>query len=90
MSGHTLGSMSATRTIVIKGDVEPVPVVFEMVGPTIVIQPGETLRLVLTGPDSAELTVGYGRNGISLFRDDGLAVEAFGPDGEPIDTAGFA
>ena len=81
---------SQPRTVVIKADHDPVAIVFEMRGPTVDIQPWESLRLVVSGPGDAELTIGYGRNGISLFRDEGLTVEAFGPDGERIDTTGFA
>jgi hypothetical protein len=66
------------------------PVVFEMRGPTIEVQPGEALRLVLTGPDDVELTIGCGRQGVSIYRDLELTVQAFGPDGARIDTTGFA
>jgi hypothetical protein len=89
MSGHTLGFVTASRTIVIKGDREPMPVVFEMLGPTVVVEPGDSLRLVVSGPEDAELMIGYGENGISIFRDLALSVEVFGPDGEHIDTTGF-
>lgn len=74
----------------ITGDRDPMPIVFEMVGPTIVVEPGESVRLVVTGPEDAELTIGYGSNGISIFRDLALSVEVFGPDGERVDTTGFA
>ena len=90
VSGHTLDPVTSSRTIVIRGDRDPVPIVFEMVGPTVVVEPGESVRLVVTGPEDAELTIGYGRNGISIFRDAALGVDVFGPDGERIDTAGFA
>ena len=81
--------MAWRRTIVITGDFDPVPVVFEMIGSTVVIQPGESLRLVTSGPEDADLTIGYGRDGISVSRDPRLVVQAYGTDGEPVDLTGF-
>ena len=82
--------MPSTRTIVIDGDLDPLPVVFEMRGPTIEVQPGERLRLVVSGPEDAELTIGIGRNGISVYRDTALNVDVYGPDGTLMDLDGFA
>ncbi|WP_182376971.1 hypothetical protein [Nocardioides sp. WS12] len=82
--------MPSTRTIVIDGDLDPLPVVFEMRGPTITVQPGERLRLVVSGPEDAELTIGVGRNGISVFRGQALNVDVYGPDGTRVEMDGFA
>ncbi len=80
---------SPTRTIVIDGDREPLPVVFEVRGPTIELQPGEFLRLVVRGPQDAELTIGVGRNGISVFRHPDMVVDVYGPDGDIVEMEGF-
>lgn len=82
--------MPSTRTIIIDGDLDPLPVVFEMRGPTIEVRPGERLRLVVSGPEDAELTIGIGRNGISVYRDLALKVDVYGPDGAPVEMDGFA
>ena len=81
--------MSVSHTIVIEGGIasEPLPVVFEMRGPTVEVPPGERLRL---GPENADLTIGVGRNGVSIYRDLELKVDVYGADGGLIDTAGFA
>jgi hypothetical protein len=82
--------MPSARTIVIDGDLDPPPVVFEMRGPTIEVRPGERLRLVVSGPEDAELTIGVGRNGISVYRDLALNVDGYGPDGTRMEMDGFA
>lgn len=82
--------MPSTRMIVVHGDLDPLPVVFEMRGPTIELLPGERLRLVASGPEEAELTIGIGRNGISVYRDPALNVEVYGPDGNRMRIDGFA
>lgn len=61
-----------------------------MRGPTIEVQPGEQLRLVVSGPEDADLTIGVGRNGISVYRDLALNVDVYGPDGALIEMDGFA
>ncbi len=78
------------RTIVITGDRDPLPIVFEMRGPTITVEPGDSIRLVVTGPEDAELTIGYGSNGVPVYRDLALVVEVFGANGRRIETPGFA
>jgi hypothetical protein len=82
--------VTTSRTIVLTGDRDPFPVVFEMRGPVVVVEPGQSLRLIVTGPEDAELTIGYGENGVSIYRDLALQVEVIGADGAPIDTDGFA
>lgn len=82
--------MFTTRTVVIDGDLDPLPVVFEMRGPTIEVRPGEKLRLVISGPEDADLAIGVGRNGISVYRDRALNVAVYGPDGSLIEMDGFA
>lgn len=81
--------MTNTRTIVLTGDRDPFPVVFEMLGDVVTVEPGQSLRLVATGPDDAELTIGYGSNGVSVFRDPELQVDVIGPDGQRLDIHGF-
>ena len=82
------------RIVVISGDsgplAQPLGVVLEMLGPTITLLPGESLRLLVSGPKDAELEIGCGPNGVSVYRDPRLHVEVIGPDGDHIDTEGFA
>jgi hypothetical protein len=68
---------------------QPMPIVFEMIGPTLVVPPGESSKLIISGPDDAVLEIGHGENGFSLFRGLGLEVEAFDNEGSRIDTTGF-
>jgi hypothetical protein len=77
------------RTVVLKAGDQPCHVVFEMLADTVVLQPWESLTLVVSGPQSATLTIGHGTNGVSVFRDDDLSVEVFGPTGERVEPAGF-
>lgn len=66
---------SLVRNVVLSADREPFPVVFEMLANTVLLAPQESLRLVLRGPEGAEITVRYGENGVSVFRDLDLQVE---------------
>jgi hypothetical protein len=77
------------RTVILSADDKPFPVVFEMGGETIIVQPWEQLRLVVSGPPSATLTIGHGANGVSVFRDQDLVVEVFDAGGVKRDVPGF-
>ncbi|HZC52906.1 MAG TPA: hypothetical protein VE441_10455 [Mycobacterium sp.] len=77
------------RTVILIADDQPFPVVFEMMADTVILQPRESLRLVVRGPQSAALTIGHGANGVSVLRDDDLSVEVFGPTGEKMEIVGF-
>ena len=58
----TSAGVDAERTVGFTADREPFPVVFEMLAHTVVVQAHESLRLVVKGPSTAELTIGYGSN----------------------------
>ncbi|MEH3068185.1 MAG: hypothetical protein PGN15_09080 [Aeromicrobium erythreum] len=77
------------RVVVIQADDEPVSVVFEMLGETVELPPWGELRLVLRGPETAELRVGYGVGGLSVFRDAALEVEVRDNEGRRIDVGLF-
>lgn len=77
------------RIIDLVADQEPVDVVFEMRGRTVTIAPRGRLRLVTKGPASAGLTVGLGTNGLSIFRDEGLAVLVLDENGDQVDIGIF-
>jgi hypothetical protein len=77
------------RTVVLAADREPFPVVFEMLAHTVVVQPHESLRLVVSGPTTAELTIGYGPTGVSVFRDEDLQVQVYDHDGELLSVPGW-
>jgi hypothetical protein len=82
---------SDIRTIVLSGDRDPFPVVFEMGGFTVTVPPGGCLRFVVSGPASAAFTIGYGgAQGVSVYRDDGLVVDVYDAAGQLLDVPGFA
>jgi hypothetical protein len=76
--------------VIISTDDQPLEVVFEMRGETVVVPPWGELRLVLSGPETESLKIGYGgANGLSIFRDEGLVVEIYDADGERCDVGLF-
>ncbi len=85
----TIAGAEAERTVVLTADREPFPVVFEMLAHTVVVQPHESLRLVVKGPSTAELTIGYGSNGVSVFRDQDLEVHVYDNGGELLAIPGW-
>jgi hypothetical protein len=80
---------SPSRTVVLLADDEPFPVVFEMGAMAIDVPARSHIRLVVSGPEDAKLTVGYGRNGVSLFRDLELEVQVYDAAGELLEIVGF-
>lgn len=77
------------RSVIIQADDQPVSVVFEMRGETLEVPPWGEVRLILRGPETEVLRIGYGSGGLSIFRDDGLEVEVVDRDGNPIDVGRF-
>lgn len=80
---------ASSRTVIVSTDSHQMSVVFEMRGETLVVPPFGHLRLVLSGPETEELTIGYGEGGLSIFRDEGLVVEVFDSGGRPCDVGLF-
>jgi hypothetical protein len=89
VSADSLTATPAGRTIILTAGDAPFPVVFEMLADTVILQPGESLHLVLSGPDTAQLEIGHGANGVSIFRHEDLNVEVFDDSGARLDIAGF-
>ena len=89
LSADSVAATPVGRTIILTAGDAPFPVVFEMLADTVTLQPGESLRLVLSGPDPAQLEIGHGANGVSVFRDEDLNVEVFDGSGARLDIAGF-
>lgn len=79
----------AARTVVLSADDEPFAVVFEMLGDVVVVPPFKSLRLLVRGAPDAELTIGYGRSGVSVFKDEDLEVEIYDQAGRRLDVAGW-
>jgi hypothetical protein len=85
----TDASPSGERVIILTAGTRPYPVVFEMYADTVVLQPGESLRLVLIGPPSAKLEIGQGDEGCSVFRDEDLHVDVFDSSGTKLKISGW-
>jgi hypothetical protein len=77
------------RTVVLSADQDQFAVVFEMLAHTVVVPPFESLRLVVRGPVDAELTIGYGQNGVSVFRADDLQVDVYDHGGSRLTIPGW-
>lgn len=82
-------SATPLRTVLLRADDLPFPVVFEMGGHTINVPAHAQLRLDVRGPESSRLTIGNGANGVSVFRDEDLVVEVYDGDGNRIEVPGF-
>ena len=81
--------MSDSHTIVLSADDHAFPVVFEMIGFTVIVQPWKHIKLVIRGAEEEALTIGHGADGVSVFRDEKLDVEVYDCDGNRLEIPNF-